>query len=225
MEQKEIQQLQQLVESAYLSLKAAMAMFAPSSDSAFLHKPSSKPVYPASIEASDGSIVQGYFDGQQMIGDDGKKYSVPANYASKSKLVEGDRLKLTIKHDGRFVFKQIAPVERKRLKGVLFHDEMTDQYRVVAEERSYRVLTASVTYFKGQPGDEVILLVPKDRPSLWGAVEHMIHSLPQPSSNQPTQPSSQTTELESRARESEHAPQEVSSSEQQEDSLLSTLEF
>lgn len=176
MEQKEIQQLQQLVESAYLSLKEAREMFGSSPDSAFIHKMPSQLAHPASIEVSDGSIVQGYFDGQQMIGDDAKKYSIPANYASKSKLVEGDRLKLTIKHDGTFMFKQISPVERKRLKGTLFHDEETDQFRVVAEERSYRVLTASVTYFKGQPKDEVILLVPKDHPSLWGAVEHIMKS-------------------------------------------------
>ena len=33
---------------------------------------------------------------QIMIGPDGKNYPVPANYASKSKLIEGDILKLTI---------------------------------------------------------------------------------------------------------------------------------
>ncbi len=210
MDQHKLQQLQQLIESAYLSLKEAREYFASTPDvSSIVGAGRDLPLHSGNIiETSDGSIVQGYFDGQQMVGDDEKKYSVPANYASKSKLVEGDRLKLTIKHDGTFMFKQIAPVERKRLKGVLFHDEDTDQYRVVAEERSYRVLTASVTYFKGQPRDEVILLVPKDRPSLWGAVEHIMKSsasatpaphasesirqpepsVSQPQTSQPTQP-------------------------------------
>src|SRR5471030_1604688 len=41
-----------------------------------------------------GKVIEGIFDGQNMIGPDKKQYPVPANYASKSKLVEGDGLKL-----------------------------------------------------------------------------------------------------------------------------------
>ena len=43
-----------------------------------------------------------------MIGPKDKIFPVPANYASKSKLVEGDRLKLTILPNGSFVYKQIS---------------------------------------------------------------------------------------------------------------------
>jgi hypothetical protein len=42
-------------------------------------------------------IIEGVFDGQDMIGADKKTYPVPANYASKSKIVEGSKLKCTIK--------------------------------------------------------------------------------------------------------------------------------
>ncbi len=122
----------------------------------------------------DGKVIEGIFDGQNMVGPDGKMYSVPANYASKSKLVEGDRLKLTITNDGSFIYKQIGPVERQRLIGTLTKDETSNEYRVVAGDRTYRVLLASVTYFKGEAGDEVVILVPKDKPSRWGAVENII---------------------------------------------------
>ena len=44
------------------------------------------------IEQVSGKVVEGVFDGQTMIGPDGKSYPVPANYASKSKLIEGDIL-------------------------------------------------------------------------------------------------------------------------------------
>ena len=37
-----------------------------------------------------GKVIEGVFDGQMMMGPDGKNYPIPANYASKSKLVEGD---------------------------------------------------------------------------------------------------------------------------------------
>jgi len=46
-----------------------------------------------------GKVIEGVFDGQNMVGSDGKTYPVPANYASKSKLVQGDILKLTIADD------------------------------------------------------------------------------------------------------------------------------
>lgn len=119
-------------------------------------------------------IVEGIFDGQNMVGPDGKQYSVPANYASKSKLVEGDSLKLTISPDGAFVYKQIGPVDRQRLIGALVKDELTDEYRVLAGGHSYRVLLASITYFKGEVGDEVVILVPKSGESKWAAVENVI---------------------------------------------------
>ena len=35
--------------------------------------------------SQEGQVIEGIFDGQNMVGPDGKKYSVPANYASKSK--------------------------------------------------------------------------------------------------------------------------------------------
>lgn len=122
----------------------------------------------------DGRIVEGVFDGQNMVGSDNKKYPVPANYASKSKLVEGDVLKLTILEDGSFIYKQIGPIRRRKLVGTLALDG--EDYRVLAGGRSYRVLYASVTYFKGQPGDQVTLLVPEEREATWGAVENILQA-------------------------------------------------
>ncbi len=120
-----------------------------------------------------GKIIEGVFDGQNMIGPDGKQYPVPANYASKSKLVEGDVLKLTIADDGSFIYKQIGPIERRKVLGVLTQDEKGD-YRVVAEGKTFRVLLASLTYFKSEPGDQVTIVVPKDADATWGAVENVI---------------------------------------------------
>ncbi|MDD5342187.1 MAG: hypothetical protein PHI73_02530 [Patescibacteria group bacterium] len=134
----------------------------------------SEPVEGKVTDGPEGKIIEGQFDGQNMNGPDGKQYSVPANYASKSKLVEGDTLKLTITPDGSFIYKQIGPAERQRLVGVLTRDEQTSEYRVLANNRSYKVLLASITYFKGEPGDEVVILIPKDKDSKWAAVENII---------------------------------------------------
>jgi len=124
----------------------------------------------------ENQVIEGVFDGQQMIGPDGQKYTIPSNYASKSKLVEGDMLKLTITPDGSFVFKQIGPIERDRLSGILLQDE-DENFKVVANGMSYRILTASVTYFRGEPGDKAIILVPKNHQSTWAALENIIKSI------------------------------------------------
>ncbi|OGE90833.1 MAG: hypothetical protein A3J07_03100 [Candidatus Doudnabacteria bacterium RIFCSPLOWO2_02_FULL_49_13] len=120
-----------------------------------------------------GKVIEGVFDGQNMMGPDGKQYPVPANYASKSKLVEGDVLKLTIADDGSFIYKQIGPVERRKVLGVLVQDEK-GEYRVVAEGKPYKVLLASLTYFKSEPGDQVTIVLPQDLDATWGAVENVI---------------------------------------------------
>lgn len=125
-------------------------------------------------EESSGDVIEGVFDGFQMIGPDGQVYAVPSNYASKSKLVEGDILKLRIQPDGTFLFKQIQPVERTRVKGILLRSEDGGNFHVLAAGRSYRVLTASVTYYKGEQGDEVIILVPEGEDSRWAAVENVV---------------------------------------------------
>ncbi len=124
-------------------------------------------------DEDEGRIIEGTFDGQLMIGADGKQYPVPANYASKSKLVEGDMLKLTITPDGSFIYKQIGPVERSRVIGIVNQDS-DGNYFIVADGKPYKVLLASVTYFKVEPGDEVTLVVPRDINSIWGSIENVI---------------------------------------------------
>ncbi len=117
-----------------------------------------------------GKVIEGVFDGQNMVGSDGKTYPVPANYASKSKLVQGDILKLTITDDGSFLYKQIGPIPRKQIVGALILEN--GHYFVEANKKRYRILLASVTYFKAKPGDQVSVNVPEDDLNAeWAALE------------------------------------------------------
>lgn len=117
-----------------------------------------------------GKVIEGVFDGQNMVGSDGKTYPVPANYASKSKLVQGDILKLTIAEDGTFLYKQIGPVARKQVVGTLKLEN--GHYFVESNAKDFRVLLASVTYFKAKPGDQVSVNVPEDDSNAeWAALE------------------------------------------------------
>jgi len=165
---KDLENVKKLIESAENNLKAAKTQLSNIlGDDLDLKKNSQD------ISLSDsGKIIEGNFDGENMVSDTGKIYPIPANYASKSKLVEGDQLKLTISSDGSFIFKQIGPVERKKLVGTLKKEK--DQYVVEAEKSKFKVLTASVTYFKGKDGDEITIVVPEGKKASWAAVEAII---------------------------------------------------
>ena len=122
------------------------------------------------ISGPEGKIVEGVFDGQIMIDQDGKNYPVPANYASKSKLVEGDIMKLTITPEGKFLYKQIGPVERRTVIGTLTHHD--DKYYVEVAGKEYQVLYASVTYFRLHEGQQVSVIIPATNDqATWAAVE------------------------------------------------------
>jgi hypothetical protein len=164
-----ISAIREMIATAERTIQSARAMLAK------IEGPTGKTAQwsPASVSEEEGEIVEGVFDGQVMMGTDGKQYPVPANYASKSKLVEGDILKLTITPDGSFIYKQIGPVERKRVIGVVSQDDLGN-YVVIAEGKAYRVLLASVTYFKAEPGDEVTMVAPRDSESVWGAIENLV---------------------------------------------------
>lgn len=150
---KQAKRLKALIEEAETSLAAAKELLI----SLLGDDPK---VIQATKEESIGKVIEGVFDGQNMVGGDGKTYPVPANYASKSKLVQGDILKLTIAEDGSFLYKQIGPIPRKQLVGSLVQKD--GHYYVEVADKEYRVLLASVTYFKAKPGDQVSINVPED---------------------------------------------------------------
>ena len=161
--EKQVKRLRSLIQEAETNLAAAKELLISivGDDGVPAH---------ANPEEVAGKVIEGVFDGQSMIGPDGKTYPVPANYASKSKLVEGDILKLTIADDGSFIYKQIGPVARKQIIGTLVQHD--GAYYVEAGGREYRVLLASVTYFKARMGDQVSIVVPEDnREATWAAVE------------------------------------------------------
>lgn len=162
---KQLKTLKKLIESAEANLAGAKELL-----SSLVGD--DETVSPQSSEHVSGKVIEGTFDGQHMIGPDSKQYPVPANYASKSKLVQGDMLKLTIGDDGAFLYKQIAPIGRRKIIGTL--NLKDGQYYVEASGVDYRVLFASVTYYKAQPGDQVTIVVPEEGEAHWAAIEAVL---------------------------------------------------
>lgn len=162
--------VRQMLESAEGNLRSAKQLLADLTGVPFT------PDYTKKAEtlstADGGRVIEGVFDGKDMIGPDKRKYPVPANYASKSKLVAGDVLKLTVTEDGSYIYKQIGPVARRKMLGTLTQEG--NQYKVLAGGKSYNVLLASVTYFKAQPGDSVSVIVPEEEDTDWAAVDNLM---------------------------------------------------
>ena len=168
--------IQELIDSAMSSLKTANNLLreltgvTDSSRERFSAKAGSMAGgYSASASSK---VIEGVFDGQNMVDSLGQTYPIPANYASKSKLVEGDGMKLSITDEGKFIYKQIAPIERRTMVGVLIQED--GQYKVLAEGKAYRLLLASVTFYRAEIGDQVTILLPKSGSANWGAVEAII---------------------------------------------------
>ena len=161
--EKQIKRLRALIQEAETNLAAATELL-------ISLVGDDERVAPIARDAQLGKIIEGVFDGQNMVGSDAKTYPVPANYASKSKLVQGDILKLTIADDGSFLYKQIGPIPRKQVVGTLRLEG--GHYFVEVGSKQYRVLLASVTYFKAKPNDQVSVNVPEDDSNAeWAALE------------------------------------------------------
>jgi hypothetical protein len=162
--EKQIKRLRALIQEAETSLAAATELLISLvGDDAMVAPTTAR-------EDTMGKVIEGVFDGQNMVGSDGKTYPVPANYASKSKLVQGDILKLTIADDGSFLYKQIGPIARKQVVGTLKLEN--GHYFVDVNGKPYRVLLASVTYFKAKPNDQVSVNLPEDDSQAeWAALE------------------------------------------------------
>lgn len=125
-------------------------------------------------------VVEGHFDGEYMIGDNGQTYIVPQNYASKTQLVVGDRMKWILTNT-REIFKLIQPIERERVEGAFYINGDSYLVDIKKFDEPVKVLKASATFaMKTQDlevGDTVAIMVPKSSNNpRWGALVNVIKS-------------------------------------------------
>lgn len=175
MSDDKILQIQELIDSASSALKTANALLRDITGVTDTNKERNmhRALHTSSSPSSEtGKIVEGIFDGQNMVDSNGQEYPIPANYASKSKLVEGDTMKLTITDEGKFIYKQTLPTKRKSVVGVLIQED--GQYKILSDGKAYRVLLASVTFYRAEVGDQVTILLPEEGDAAWGAIDAVI---------------------------------------------------
>ncbi len=130
---------------------------------------------PAGLHAykhGKSKVIEGVFNGRDMIGADKKIYPVPANYASKSKIVEGSKLKVTIKADGSFQYKIIDQIDFDMMTGTLIKDG--DKFTVITQSGLYQVIPASVTYLQAKIGDRVSIRVPHGIKANYATIDALV---------------------------------------------------
>ncbi len=126
-------------------------------------------------EGADVKVVEWVYDGYFMIGADKKKYPVPMNYSSKSKLIPGDVLKLRVMSDGKLIYKLIWQADRKFIKATLSKADESGKFTALSDEGTvYFLNQAAVTYFKGNTGDELSIIVNADGIGNFAAIEALI---------------------------------------------------
>lgn len=125
-----------------------------------------------SYNSWNSKIIEWIFTWEEMLWSDWNSYPVPVNYASKSKMVQWDKLKLTIETNWKMLYKQIEPIERE-IKTWLLSKEK-ERYQVISEWKTYNVLTASVTHFKWNIWDTVSILIPSWKQATFAAIDNII---------------------------------------------------
>jgi hypothetical protein len=159
------------LESDVVKAKAAVQKMFGDEGSAYNAIPS------ASTQVADEEgmqVVEGKFDGTFMQGGDGKMYPVPMNYASKTKLVPGDMLKLRIMEDGKLIYKVTGPAPRKFLKAKLTKTEEGKFIALTEDNKTYSLNQAAVTFFKGTIGNEITIIVNGGEDTSFAAIEAVI---------------------------------------------------
>lgn len=119
-------------------------------------------------------VIEWVYDWYFMVGSDEKKYPVPMNYSSKTKLIPWDVLKLRILEDWKLIYKLIWPAPRKFIKATLSRTDDNKYMAITDEWNTYYLNQASVTFFKWNPGDELSIIVNPDNVWDYAAIEALI---------------------------------------------------
>ena len=125
-----------------------------------------------SYSNDSSKIIEWVFTGNEMLWADWNKYPIPANYSSKSKLVQGDKLKLTIEWNWKMLYKQISPIEREYKTWLVVKEK--EKYQVISEWKTYDLLTAAVTHFKANIWDTITIILPANKKATFAAIEAII---------------------------------------------------
>lgn len=119
-------------------------------------------------------VVEWVYDWYFMIWSDEKKYPVPMNYSSKTKLIPWDVMKLRVMADWKLMYKLIWPAPRNYIKATLSKSDDWKYIAISDEWNIYELNQAAVTFFKWKAWNELSVII---NPESWikmAAIEAVI---------------------------------------------------
>lgn len=120
------------------------------------------------------TVVEWVYDWYFMVWSDKKKYPVPMNYSSKTKLIPGDVLKLRIMSDGKLIYKLIWQANRTFVRATLSKSDENKFTAITDDGEIYFLNQAAVSYFKWKTWDELSVIINADWIWNFAAIEALI---------------------------------------------------
>lgn len=169
---KKLQAIKDLIQSSQNSLASARKILATLVQGGNQDEQEFLPTGLMSYTSDDNKIVEGVFTGNGMLGADGNIYPVPANYASKSLIVQGSKLKATIDQNGKIIYKIIEEIPYEVRHGII--TKSGEKYQITSEERTYNVLLAAITFHHVDIGDHVTIRVPMGKMATFAVIDTVV---------------------------------------------------
>lgn len=126
----------------------------------------------SSYTEDEHTIIEWVFTGEAMLWADGNTYPVPQNYASKSLLVQGSRLKAIIHPHGKITYKIIEEIPYETMLGII--TKSGEKYQITTDSKTYNVLMAAITFHKCSLGDTVSIRIPKGKTATFAVIENLV---------------------------------------------------
>ena len=128
-------------------------------------------------ENEEIKVVEWIYDGYFMTWSDEKKYPVPMNYSSKTKLIPWDVLKLRIMEDWKLIYKLIESAPKQYIKATLSKTDDNKYIAISDEWKNYMLNQAAVSYFKWMVWDELSIIINWEWFWSYAAIEALISKM------------------------------------------------
>ncbi|GAB0174799.1 MAG: hypothetical protein HHAS10_06780 [Candidatus Altimarinota bacterium] len=172
MDEKNIKTLRDLIQSAQISINSAKkilnSLLGEDYEDGFETSMEGLSTY----TQGEDKVIEGVFTGESMLGSDGNIYPVPQNYASKSLLVQGSKLKAIIQPSGKIVYKIIGEIPFESKIGIVTKNG--EKYQITTDTKTYNVLLAAVTFHHCSIGDTVSIRIPEGKDATYAVIEAIV---------------------------------------------------
>jgi hypothetical protein len=109
------------------------------------------------------------YNGDSIIDDQGVIYPINKNYASKSRLIDGDVLIMRTDSQGGIYYKLSKPVPRKTVIADI--KETNGQYIAIYNNKSYKILTAASNFYELYNNCQAMIVISITEDNKWCAID------------------------------------------------------